>query len=81
MPTTCEMTFEKNALKVFTPGQWMLGNVRLIVEEEWKMHGVYVQIWGRAYAKKKKANFLFNACEDYINKKVYLVGGEGRTYL
>lgn len=78
--STCEITFENNLLKVFKPGEWMLGNVCLKIHEERKVRGVYVRIWGRAYAKDDKGLISFCGREDFIDKKLYLVGGEDRMY-
>lgn len=49
MPTTCEIDFE-NPEKVFYAGQLLRGTVRLTLTKEKKVRGVYVKIFGRAYA-------------------------------
>lgn len=77
--SSCEITFENNLLKVFKPGEWMRGNVCLKLHEERKVRGVYVRIWGRAYARDKGL-ISFHGQEDFIDKKIYLVGGEDRMY-
>lgn len=49
MPTTCDIIFE-NPERVFYAGQLLRGNVRLKLTKEHKVRGVYIQIFGRAYA-------------------------------
>lgn len=49
MPTTCEISFEKPE-RVFYAGQLLSGTVRLTLTKEKKVRGVYVHIFGRAYA-------------------------------
>lgn len=49
MPTTCEIAFE-NPEKVFYAGQLLRGTVRLTLTKQKKVRGVYVKIFGRAYA-------------------------------
>ena len=49
MPTTCEIIFE-NSQQVFYAGQLLRGTVNLTLTKEKKVRGVYVQIFGRAYA-------------------------------
>lgn len=77
MSTTCEINFETSRLlKVYSAGQLLRGNVRLVLEEEIKIRGVYVRIWGRAYAKVRSGKHTYTDKEDYLNEKTYFVGGE-----
>lgn len=73
--TTCDITFENNHLKVFSAGQMMRGSVRLRLHEEKKVYGVYVRIWGRAYARKEYSKTTYKGKEDYLNEKIYILGG------
>lgn len=50
MPTTCEITFE-NTRRVFFAGQLVRGSVRLTLTSEEKVRGVYIHIFGKAYAR------------------------------
>lgn len=76
MSITCHISFENNPLKVCSPDQWILGNVRLTLQEEKKVRGVYVRILGRAYAKKKIATIEFEGEERLLSKQTYLIGSE-----
>lgn len=49
MPTTCDISFD-NPEKVYYAGQMLRGTVRLTLTKEHKVRGVYVRIFGRAYA-------------------------------
>lgn len=73
--TTCDITFENNRLKVFSTGKLLRGSVHLTLQEEKKVRGVYVRIWGRAYARVRSGKSTYKGKEDYLNEKIYLVGG------
>lgn len=49
MPTTCDISFD-NPERVYYAGQMLRGTVRLTLTKEQKVRGVYVRIFGRAYA-------------------------------
>lgn len=49
MPTTCDITFS-NPNRVYNAGELLSGNVRLTLTKEKKVRGVYIKIFGRAYA-------------------------------
>lgn len=49
MPTTCVIAFE-NPSRVYYAGQLLRGTVNLTLTKEKKVRGVYVRIYGRAYA-------------------------------
>lgn len=49
MPTTCVISFE-NPNRVYYAGQMVRGTVALTLTKEKKVRGVYVRIYGRAYA-------------------------------
>lgn len=49
MPTTCSITFD-NPEGVFYAGQMLNGTVALTLTKEKKVRGVFVKIFGRAYA-------------------------------
>lgn len=53
MPTTCVISFE-NPNRVYYAGQLLSGTVNLTVIDEEKLRGVYVRIYGRAYAQWKQ---------------------------
>lgn len=84
MPTTCVIGFE-NPAKVFYAGQLLRGTVCLTLTNEKKIRGIYVQIFGRAYAYWKKYHsndynqnghhVSYTGNEEYLNEKIYFVGG------
>lgn len=49
MPTTCTITFD-NPDGVYYAGQMLNGAVALTLTKEKKIRGVFVKIFGRAYA-------------------------------
>lgn len=79
MPTTCDIDFENNPLKVIYAGQQLRGTVQLTLTEEKKVRGVYIQIRGEAYAhwtkKRGKRTKHYTGEEEYLNEKTYFVGG------
>lgn len=79
MTTKCYITFVDNRLKVYSAGQMLNGNVRLVLEEEKKVRGVYVRIFGEAYASIRNGKSTYTGKETYLNDKTYLVGSERGT--
>lgn len=72
--TTCDITFD-NRLKVYSAGKMLRGSVRLTLEEEKKVRGVYARIWGRAHAEVRSGKSNYKGKEDYLNERIYLIGG------
>lgn len=79
MPTTCEIDFENNPMKVMYAGQLLIGTVRLHLTERKKVRGIYIRLYGTAYARwsisQGKSRKFFTGIEDYLNEKTYFVGG------
>lgn len=49
MSINCEILFD-NPDRVFYAGQLLSGTVRLTLTKQYKVRGVYIQIFGKAYA-------------------------------
>lgn len=79
MPTSCEIEFENNPLKVIYGGQTLRGTVRLTLTEEKNVRGIYINIHGTAHAQwsigtgSRRVTHTGN--EDYLNEKTFFVGG------
>lgn len=83
MPTTCELDFENNPMKVMYAGQLLRGTVRLHLTEEKNVRGIYIRINGTAYAHwsegSGKTRKTYTGNEDYLDEKTYFVGGTDGT--
>lgn len=79
MPTSCEIDFENNPMKVIYAGQLLRGTVRLHLTEHKDVRGIYVRIYGTAHARwstgSGKNRKTYTGDEDYLNEKTYFVGG------
>lgn len=79
MPTTCEIDFENNPLKVIYAGQMLRGTVRLQLTEEKNVRGVYIRIHGTAHCHWTEGSGdnrkSYTGDEDYLNERTYFVGG------
>lgn len=79
MPTSCEIEFENNPLKVVYTGQLLRGTVRLNLTEEKNVRGIYINIYGSAHVKWSKGSgnrrVTHTGKEEYLNEKTYFVGG------
>lgn len=79
MPTTCEIDFENNPLKVIYAGQLLRGTVRLNLTEEKNVRGVYIRIHGTAHCHWTEGSGdnrkSYTGDEDYLNERTYFVGG------
>lgn len=73
--TTCDITFDNNQLKVYSTGKLVRGNIRLTLQEEKKVRGAYVRIYGRAYAEVRNGKSYYKGKENYLDQKTYFVGG------
>lgn len=79
MPTSCEIEFENNPMKVLYAGQTLRGTVRLHLTEEKDVRGIYINIYGTAHAQWSKGTgnrrVTYTGNEDFLNEKTYFVGG------
>lgn len=78
MPTNCHINFENNPSKVVHSGQLFRGTVQLNLVEEVNVRGIYIHLYGGAYAHwRERLKFCraYTANEDYLNHRIYLVGG------
>lgn len=79
MPTTCDIEFENNPQKVVYAGQLLRGTVRLTLTEEKNVRGIYIRIYGKAYAHwsrgSGKSRRTYTGEEHYLNETTYFVGG------
>lgn len=73
IPTTCEVTFENNAEKICYAGQMIYANVRLNLEKEKKVRGVYVIFKGYSCAAIQVGRTRFKGKEVYLNEKTYFI--------
>ncbi|XP_055302464.1 arrestin domain-containing protein 17-like [Sitodiplosis mosellana] len=84
MPTTCEIEFENNPLKVVYAGQLLRVALRLNLTKQKKVRGVYFQLYGSACASWTEYEWfgglhsnrwkIYNGNEEYLNKVSYFVG-------
>lgn len=74
MPTTCNIEFENNPIKVVYAGTLLRGTVQLNLTNQKSVCGVYVRIYGTAFVQWKEGRRELTGQEDYINAKMYFVG-------
>lgn len=79
MPTSIEIEFENNPQKVVYAGQLLRGTVRLTLTEEKNVRGIYIRIYGKAYAHWTKgggkSRRSYTGEEHYLNETTYFLGG------
>lgn len=94
MSTYCEIEFE-NPEKVFYAGELLRGSVRLTLTEQQTVRGVYVEIFGRAYAywteycsedhahdrNRSGHHVSYSGAENYLDEKIYFVGDRRGNFL
>lgn len=77
MPTTCEIEFDNNPLKVMYSGQVLRGNVKLTLTESIKVRCVYLKIVGEGYCHWTNEG-TFTGRESYIDEsRCFVDGSEG----
>lgn len=85
MPTSCEIEFENNPMKVIYAGQLLRGTVQLSLTEEKTVRGVYIRIHGKAYTHWTTGSGdnrkTFTGSEDYLDERTYFVGGSSGNVL
>lgn len=79
MSISCEIDFERNPLKVIHSGQQLNGIVRLKFRKKKKVRGIYIRLYGGAYASWVEFNwpkmqYSHIYCNDYT--KTYTVNEE-----
>lgn len=80
MPTTCEIEFDNNPLKVVYSGQLLRGNVKLTLTDLIKVRGVYLKICDEGYCHWTNER-SFTGREDYIDeRRCFVDGSEGDIY-
>lgn len=79
MPTTCEINFENNPRKVFFSGQKLHITVRLMLTEEIKVRGIYIQLRGTAHVRFF-SNGYHTADEDVLDTTKCLTGVKGKWF-
>lgn len=75
--TECEIGFENNPMKVIYAGQLVRGLVRLYFKKEKRIRGIYIHIFGKAYATWTKYCRHFESYsgkEEYFNDLEYFLG-------
>lgn len=87
MPTTCTINFLNNSERVFYTGQLLQGSVCLTLTSEKTCRGVYVEIYGKAYAhwtethyeqrngKRQSVTKSYTGKEDYLRERTHFLGG------
>lgn len=77
MPTTCDIEFENNLMKVVYAGTLLRGTVRLSFTNQKQVCGIYVRIYGFAFVQWKEGRRELTGDEIYINEQMYFVGEHG----
>lgn len=79
MPTTCEINFENNPLRVLYTGQWLRGSVDLNLTEAKTVRGIYINIHGSAHSHwsqgSGKSRKSYTGHEQYLDERTNFVGG------
>lgn len=85
MPTTCDVVFENNPMKVLYSGQLLRGTVRINMTGEKKVRGIFIEIDGIGYARWSrsagKSRKFHTGNEIYLNERTYFVGGTSGTLI
>lgn len=92
MPTSCEINLLNNDAKVYHAGQLLSGTLSLKLTSEKSVRGVYVEIYGKAYAhwtesknvrrdgKNQRVTKSYTGEEDYLKEITYFIGdGSGNS--
>lgn len=81
MPTTCEIDFDDNPMKIVFAGELLCGVVRLKLTKEQNIRGIYIRFYGHASIRLDDSTHSPNR-QTYLNKKIYLaLGNNGSTHL
>lgn len=80
MPTTCEIDFENNPERVLYAGQLLRGTIKLTLDSEKTVRGVYILITGKGYCHWTRGSGdnrrSYTGNEKYLEEKTYLYGDE-----
>lgn len=81
MPTSCEIDFENNPMKIVFAGELLCGSVRLTLTKEKHLRALYIRINGHASVRMDDPTRGYNSGrQNYLNKAIYLVrGNDGMT--
>lgn len=81
MSVACEIDFENNPNKIIYTGQVVRGTVRLTLNEEKNVRGVYIRIYGKAYCRwtRRRGRVTYVGKQNYLNETTYLIGAEEGT--
>lgn len=74
MPTTCEIDFDDNPMKIVFAGELLCGTVRIKLTKEQGVRAIYLRINGHASVRMDDPTNSSNR-QTYFNKKIYLVRG------
>lgn len=74
MPTTCEIKFDDNPMKVVFAGELLCGTVRCTFTKEQRVRAIYIRIYGHAAVRMDDPTRRSNR-ETYLNKKIFLLRG------
>lgn len=74
MPTTCEIDFDDNPMKIVLAGELLCGTVRLKFTKEQCVRSIYIRMYGHASVKLDDPTRSSNR-QTYLNKKIFLVRG------
>lgn len=88
MSTSCEFNFINNPERVYYAGELLKGTVHLSLKSKTTVRGVYVEIYGKAYAHWTKTHYerdydgeehrytrYYYGEESYLGLKEYFIGG------
>ncbi|XP_031621717.1 arrestin domain-containing protein 17-like [Contarinia nasturtii] len=91
MSISCEIDFERNPLKVIHSGQQLRGIVSLKFKKQKKVCGIYIRLYGGAYASWTEFDLLNFGCdrifcydytktytvkEEHFNERAYFLGDD-----
>lgn len=74
MPTTCEIDFDDNPMKIVFAGEMLCGTVRLKLTKEHCIRAIYIRINGHASVRMDDPTRSASR-QTYLNKKMFLVRG------
>lgn len=74
MPTTCEIDFDDNPMKIIFAGELLCGTVRLRLTKEQNIRTIFIRIYGHASVRMDNSTRCSNR-QTYLNKKIILARG------
>lgn len=71
MPTTCEIEFDDNPMKIVFAGELLCGVVRVKLTKEQNIRAIYIRFYGHASVRMDNSTRSANR-QTYLNKKIFL---------